>query len=565
MNPQPAQQPPYERLKTFLKAADYDAALAMVSKADSRTLIQAPDDLSVLRFRCMASDVWDYGGKYGEAKAVLGEGNTNVGLLAERELKNVHDIHDIRAERQYLAKQQCWAILLWGMTYYRQGDFDSALTKFEMARKVAEVLHNSPKFRSVGTLARAWYCVGLVHREQRESKQSRAAFREALNFTHRGIQEREAAGHSTTSFEFNLARCAGLGLGWIAYNEASLTEADAMLVMARRMMKPAKARLIGAYLDTLQAMIMMSGSALPLVIKDALRILDGAYKTFAPAGSLEHEHYALRCRNEIALTHLRLACARESVRRSSLDVAKTALLDTIDDAKEPDTNDEIDREQHLNKASVHVDELKKAAKKLGPIGSRTFCAALITEARIMRERGEPQKALDLLSQDAADVDSKFIRVDACIGIGEAYVALGAYKPAIESFLKALKSCKGNRKDVAVCNLHLCRAYLLDNQPLPANERFKVWESMQDGVENAFIRSLASVARRELSLAIQDFRLTREDIERDGNHRKRLNELRQWLVTTASAIKGADTAAATHLGITSETLRLWRQGKFPRDH
>jgi tetratricopeptide (TPR) repeat protein len=520
---------PYQHLKSLLKEANYDEALSIISRADLRSFVHAPDELSRLRFRCMISDVLDYGGRYDDAEFVLMDGGHHIGKTAKKELQNARDINDLR--NAAVAKQQCWALLMWGMTYYRSFDFDSALEQFELARRVAAILDASAQIKAVGTLARTWYCIGLVHRENRESRRARAAFGEAIRLTGRGIEERRTEGKSAASFEFNMARCAGLGMGWIAYNEAKLKEAEAMLVISRGMMLPARAKLISAYLEMVQATITISASASAADLVRALDLLNNAHAVFAPEGSLQHTYYALRCKNEIAHAHLRLAWAWRS---------------------EPDRY-----EKHLLDAERAVAAVRSAAKPK-KVARRVYCRALVTEARIKRERGLPDEALALAEEAKREgADSKLMRVDACIAIGEAEFARGVYGGATAAFLEALEKCKENRKDSAVCHLHLCEAYLKQNQPAKAREHFNLWESMSTDIENAFIEELGRKVRAALLGTIQNFVRTKEDVERDGDHRKHLNAFRSWLAATALALEhDDDQSAARHLHLHERTIKEW---------
>jgi len=523
----------YQRLKRLLKDANYDEALAVVTRWDLRSIIRAaPEGLERLRFRCMISDVLDYGGLYPAAESILkDESGEHIGIAADQQLRI--NLRESYVRDEAVAKQQCWVLILWGMNHFRRCKFSDAMVRFELARQVAAYLFERAKnVRSIGTLARAWYCIGLVYREERRPGEARKAFRTALELAGKGITMRTERNESTASFDFNMARCAGLGMGWVAYNEANLTEAASALALARRMLIPAKARLIGAYLDTVQARLMMSEAKEPKRIEEALQILETAHSTLAPPNSLGHTHYALLCQNAIALAHLRLARACKP-------------------------GEEEQRLRHLNKALENATMVKAAAKS--PETERqNYCTALITESRIELDRGNPSNAL-ALANEAMDkgLGIEPIRIDACIGVGEAYVAAGAYGKAISFFLEALERGQHNRKDSAACHLHLCHAYLMDHQPAKAREHFTVWESAKAGIENAFISDLAEKVRKMLYHKFRAFRITRSEVERRGDNKYHLNKLRRWLAETALDLDHDDRARAAHrLGIEPRTLAEW---------
>lgn len=150
-------------------------------------------------------------------------------------MRSIHDLRD-----PAYAKQQCWALMLWGMTFYRAYDLDTAIRLFELARRVVTIIHDSGTVTSIGTLARCWYCIGLFHGEKR-TKEARAAFRQSIGLASKGIQDRRANRESPGSFDYNLARSYGLGIGWIEYNEALLPQAASALFMARRVMESIRA------------------------------------------------------------------------------------------------------------------------------------------------------------------------------------------------------------------------------------------------------------------------------------------------------------------------------------
>lgn len=529
-----AQAPAYQQLKRLLKEANYDAALSLVTSWDLRAIVSGvPGKLDRLRFRCMISDVQDYGGLYPQAASILQDDNAekkeHVEKTALHELRLALKENTVRDPA--LAKQQCWVLMVSGMTYYRRSDFGSALERFELARKAAELLHSVMKFKCNGTLARAWYCIGLVHREERRSHQAREAFREALRLAEKGIEEPKDTNQSTASFDFNMARAAGFGLAWIAYNEANLTEATAMLTMARRMMVPAKARLVAAYLDVIQASAMMSESAKHDRIYEALDLLRRAHSILAPEGRFSHTHHALRCQNEIALAFLRLA--------------RTC------------TDDPKKKEEHLYNAQTTVDTVKTIAKLL-KTELKTYCTALVIDARIQRDRGHPDEALRLAEEAKRKGEGiESIQVDACIGIGEAHRSLGAYTNAISAFDEALKSGKDNRKDAAACHLQLCLTYLLAGQTAQAKEEFNLWEPMKAGLENAFLSNFENSVSKILFDKFQNFMLTRDAVLRNGNFRIHLNCVRRWLAQTALALENDDyNQAARRLCMSVRRLKQW---------
>jgi len=529
MAPEPQVFPPYARLNEFLKEANYDAALALVDSWDLRAIVKAPSDpLHRLRFVCMISDVLDYGGRYSEAERNIHE----VGTNAEQRLFAIRSGNDI-IDPPY-QKQECWALMMWGMSFYRSFDYKRAGKLFYRAKDVVQMIHSSRVISCIGTLARAWYCIGLVEREKHEYRAARTAFRHSIEFAGKGIEHRKDE-KATVSFDFHMARCNGLGVGWIAYNEAQLTEATGALVVARSRMMSKRAKFISAYIDLVQASIIMSESTSLDRIDEAIGLLNSAHDRFAPAHGIQHTPYTLRAENEVALAFLRRA------RRAPSD----------------------EREDNLREAERYLERVKTVARPL-KTETKAHCTALITEARICRERGNYPKSLTVAEHaKALGGHMRFTLIDASIAIGEAAFYLGSYPAAIDAFEQALDEGKASRKVAAVCYLHLCRAYLANNQPSNAMENFKLWEVTESSLENAFITDLAATVRKSLSHTFQDFVRTKNDLK-PGCRRTIFADLRMWLAETALALENDDPdRAAKRLGMTVANLRLWLKGGAER--
>lgn len=184
-----------------------------------------------------------------------------------------------------------------------------------------------------------------------------------------------------------------------------------------------------------------------------------------------------------------------------------------------------------------------------------YCTALITQARIFRERDKPDEALALAEEaKGAAGDSKFTLIDACISKGEAAFALGKYQTAIDEFQQALEIGGGSRKVVAVSHLHLCRSYLASNQPSSATVHFKLWQATGAGIENSFLMALATKVQKSLAQAFPDFKLSKNDVRTATEH---LNCLRRWLAETAVALdNGDEDGAAKRLDVSKAALKGW---------
>jgi tetratricopeptide (TPR) repeat protein len=508
-----------EQLQDLLKEARYDKALEVVLTWDRDRVLTGHRGTEKTRLACMLSDVLDYGGLYAEAHEVI----RTFGEQARR-LSSIKSAKEIFEPAD--TKQECWALMMAGMSFYRMANREGniqAMENFELARHVLQMIKDLG-ISVTGSLSRAWYCIALVHRQRKEYEQAKAAFTTSAESAELGIEERLKSGHSTTSFDYHLARCSGLGTGYIAYDEASLDEAKTALRLARRMVFDKDARFIRAYIEVVHASVIRSGhSNEPVRINQAIEILKSAHETLAPAEGFHHRPYAVRASVELALAYLSRA------QKSADDTKKADLL--------------------LAENSLRVaqtDEIKLR-------DPRTYCYALIIASRIQRERGDKEGALQLARDcEKASGGIPFSHIDACITLGEAYYFREEYGAAADAFYRVLGLGRSSRKVTAICHLHLSRTYLGDGQPSKALEHFEQWKLVKAGLQNAFIADFASKISERLDPLSGDFHIPRDGtLVRDYW----VTRLHYWLATTALRIaKNHHGHAATLLAVAENTFR-----------
>lgn len=506
--------------------ANYDDALTWVlSRNRAVDYLSLNDPTLRLRIACMSADVYDYGGLYSKAEvAISKEGERSFGRLCS--IDNQFDLDPAELEH---TKQECWATMMWGMVLYRKApaDYLEPWKRFDVARRVLTLL--KLKLPCIGSLARAWYCIGLIHRQRKEYRDAKKAFGACVDLTGIGIKARQERGESTTAYDYNLARCYGLGLAWIAYDEANLADAQNSLVVANRLLDGKPVRFIQAYVKVIYAAAIMAGSLELAVIDRGIEALKEAYETLAPTKGQGHDAYALRAANELAQAYVRRA--RIQGRNANLDVAEHYLELVIPENGSP---------------SAFLD-------------SRTHAAALIIKSRILRGRGNHRDALSA-AHNGMDVAGKltFSLIDCYIAKGEALHALGEYPSAIAEFNEALVIGHNSRKITAVCRLHLAKAYLASHQPAKALDNFSHWERIEPDIENAFIRDIARQIGAALELKRGDFHISKDT---DLDPKKLLWELRKWMAETAMVrVQDERPRAAKILDIGVPVLNQWLRGQ-----
>ena len=514
-------------LRELLRNANYDDALALVRSSNTSALVNAADETDRLRQQCMVADVLDYGGSYDRAKQTIQDAGKRAKESLLKEGRTPADLF----EPAYM-KQQCWALMEWGMSLYRHATegYTEAEGCFGLAQKVLLMLDESKALPCTGSLARSWYCLGLVHRQRKNYHLARAAFGSCVRLAGIGVEQRKERNQSTAGYDFNLARCYGLGIGYIAYDEALLSEAKSALVIARRLLMDINARFIRAYVDVIHAAAVMSGSMDLDSVEQGITELKIAYDILAPpGGAVGHAAYALRATNELSQAYLRRA------RAVSPDEQETNLCVA---------------EDHLRKVGWPFDPATTKA-----IEPRTKANALIIESRILRARGKHQAARDEARKAKGSAGAlTFSRIDACITIGEAAYDLGEYRESIEAFEEALVLGRNSHRITAVCHLHLSRTYLKDGKPSKAADHFSKWKVLEPDIENAFITALSNRVH-EMLRPEGDFHISHAVL--DLNAKTHVYELHHWLAVNAMRRAGDDyLLAGALLGVAKETVRLW---------
>ena len=291
-------------LDNFLKEANFDEALALYKKRDHMQLVQYPiETRAMLRARCLVCEVLDYAGLYKQSGDVIND----VGITAQRELKREQEANNIISNSIPLLKQQCWACLHLGMFYYRSHNLKQAQECFQLSKSVLTMVHRThPSYMS---LARAHYCLGLVARNDHKYDIAREHFSRSVEIASEGLGHL-SEGRSSSALQYDIGKCLGLGMGWVAYTRASLSDALAHVVAARLLLKDKKIRFIHSYIDVIHACTLMSSHADEIIpLKEAISILEKAFKVLGGKEALSndggHGVYALRAAGELALAHLR--------------------------------------------------------------------------------------------------------------------------------------------------------------------------------------------------------------------------------------------------------------------
>ena len=408
---------------------------------------------------------------------------------------------------------------------------------------------NSDNYPCHGTLSRVFYGIGLIYRQRYEYSKARAMFRRSIDHSRQVAQSSKStgAGKGKALLEYRIAKCLGLGLGWVCYTDGSLDLAATLINEARMLLADKKAAMIKAYVDVVQAQVLVSESGDQLhCLTQAIETLKEAYGIFKC-----HPAYRARAAYELALTSLRLSALTP----------------------------EPERDTHCQNARGYINEVIEYAKRNQDReeDKRWTANALIAESRLYRALGRfpdaMKSAREVLGRSK---DDRFVRIDALIELGQALMGSARdkqddeqagkdYRSALGCFEEALIEACENPKGQAVCHLHSARCYLRLRDGHMALEHVDKWRALRARVTNAFVHHLAKEVERELEEFKLPFTISwprnASEIPDVGDEETRL---RGWITEVALNLTGGTTDNAVKLikkskkQISKATFFGWRK-------
>jgi tetratricopeptide (TPR) repeat protein len=540
-----------EPLQHRLNTADFDNAVAYADRhrLDSNLHRLPLDNEETLRACSLIAEVRDYAGQYPEAQDAIKQ----VGLRAFSQLKDFLRESSSAYYANNYQKEQSWACLHWGMHHYRLHNYEYALDAFTVAERSLRRIHK--QLACPGSLARALYCLGLVAREEHRYNEARTLFSSSVEMAGQQLRTLTLDDPRRKAVLYNIGKCLGLGMAYVAFAQSAHSEANTHIVAARLLLEGRNVSFIHAYVDFLHAATQLSahGDSIGDVSQSMEQVKAAYQKLGGDEAILQsntigrsrngHTAYALRAANELASAHLRHL--RLSKRLNNLSAAQADFEQAI---------------AYLN--------LVRSCETTRTIEKRTYCNAWILESRAYRENShgeepsaETRAAIETAIEQAASVGSglDFSRIDSHIAAGEAHYFLKNFKQAIDAFnaARAERRAATNPKIIAVCELHLARCHLAAGEAGKALDCFASWEGAGSyGLENSFIRELSTEVRQRLEKANEPFKVDPND---DLNANQQVRRFHHWLAK-AALIRCSDDrkAAAKQLGKSQRTLKDWEK-------
>ncbi|PWU05845.1 MAG: hypothetical protein C5B51_13685 [Terriglobia bacterium] len=534
------------------RVEDLEACLNEYKNLENLTI---DDQLNYYDGISISAEIYDYHGKFKEAFRVV----QAEGAKVDAELDTLPRADEDRT----ITNVRIRLFLAYCQTFYRSHRYLEARGKAERCKDLVDQLlkrSDDPDATVMdhddsveGTAARTYYFLGQVYRQLSEYERSRVAYVQATELLHDDLKRKYdrfkakedglsgAIGSATTEqqktifknrlraqrdhfieerdyISRNLALClAPRGLAWLAYITGHLKHARPLIIQVITLLYSTGDWVNKAYAELLWGMVKraLAGSDVPK-LEAAKKILEGAYNELQ-----DHPLYRARAAHELALACFYLRRDRE---------CEEYLNEVLQIVRSPHTTDV----RWQCKALVIWSRLQRRR--------RDFAAAERTAAHVL---STAQKAHQVLCE-----------IDAFIARGEARLELGKYQKAKEDFRRALRKAKSsdNAQTTAVCNLHLARVYLSENNLRKAEDHFGQWQQLKRLIENQTVHAMANSVQTDIEARKNDFVITSGAA--NLNFDQHVKTLREFLVKEARRRYSSNDKVAENLGISRQTLYNW---------
>ena len=497
----------------------------------------AGDALTRLKIYAMSAEIYDYFGKYAEAREKIEED----GILSEKDLRaevekdgnlserTLPDNPKEKEEERALLKQKVWILIHWSMTFYRGHNYKRARELLLLGNEALNKRIITDSDPCAFTQSRIYYSLGLIQRQVYDYKSARQWFTKSIEMAWESFVRKTKNVPMTDPIYkrtkiltgFYVAKSLALGLAWTYYTEGALQLASSLVGTARLLLVDTNEVVIRSYIEILSASIVAAQGKR----QEAIDILERAYLALKEH---DHEAYRIRAANELAVAYV-----HEFVREGTL------------------TN--------RTKAREYINQVKKFSD------IRWESNALITESRLFRAMGNFKSAEDSAKKALSlGGEQRFVKIDALIARGEARLALNKIDEACKDFTDALMNGSDNRKVQVVCHLHLARAYLLkDDHSLALRHRTEAARDIAN-VDNAFVRNLAETVESMITQSTgADFFIPFSAAELNPWELEK--RLHIFLAKWAKHKAGSENEPWKVLGISKQTFYNWKpNGELSRE-
>lgn len=489
-----------------------------------------PQLVAALKLRSLAAEVLDYVGAFQKARSLV----QDTTEFCETELQDIDNWENSRINdtRQRL-HQEIWLLLHAGLSEYRIGSYDRALTIFDRCNVAIDFIAppgaTDPRW---ATKARIAYSLGLVSREKHELEEALGHFTKSTEFAYRSLNHHAPAQTDGVSWLTSIAIARSLGMGLASvHDNAGRTDLAMPLLLASKAMLPPDEILISTHLDLQRFNIRRS------TILDASQmgeVIDGLRECHATFSAENHPLYRARAAYSLIRAYLH---------RSSLGPAQSA-------------------EKSLKQCEDLFSDLDESRS-----GDRRFhLSRLAVESWMERQRGteanyrRAEQIADRGFREASRTHHPYVFMELCLARGKARERLGNLRGAAEDYLNALDAaCAANNlRQRAIFLLHLSRIYWqLEDRQLAAKYRDDYMELRNIArIRTADVVRLEKTVDQLFERQDGDFHIgMREDI---SDPKQKFDELKGFLVRWAKKDGATDKVAAERLRIERGALIQWRQ-------
>jgi tetratricopeptide (TPR) repeat protein len=522
-------------ISSYLASGNIQAARQMAQTLSPRDLPNGSDPsdpqlVAALKLRSLAAEVLDYVGAFQKARNLLED---TMGFC-EIELQDIDNWERSRIDdSRHRLHQEIWLLLHAGLSEYRIGSYDRALSIFDRCNVAIEfVAPPGAAHPRWATKARIAYSLGLVSREKHELEEALSHFTRSTEFAYRSLNHHAPAQTDGVSWLTSIAIARSLGMGLASvHDNAGRTDLAMPLLLASKAMLPSDEILISTHLDLQRFNIRRS------TILDASQmseVIDGLRECHATFCSENHALYRARAA---------YCLIRAYLHRSSLGTAQSVaeLIKQCEELfRDLDVSRSGDRRFHLSRLAVRSWMERQRGTE-----------ANYREAEQIAERG---------LKEASRTHHPYVFMELCLARGKARERLSNLRGAAEDYRSALDAaCAANNlRQRAIFLLHLSRIYWqLGNKQLAAKHHDNYLELRDIArIRTADVVRLEKTVDQLFERRDGDFYIgMREDIPDPD---QKFAELRGFLVRWAKQDGATDKAAADRLGKGRGTFAEWKR-------
>lgn len=514
-------------------------------------------DEVLLELHSIASATLDNLGRYEEARKFVSRWASDTEWEVSSFLRspNRESGDDIPVEQRALLSAQSLLLQRCGVAEYRACRYDHARGYLKSALELSEwLISRMPKDSApnlllppAGLVATNAYWLGCVELYQNRFFKAEEKFVMGLSVLTKAVQSRESASSQRITEEEAANRLASkqlavyvtarllLGLGLLNFHRGRLTDAKSNLLTANMLL----------YRDSSDQLRLLR-SRLLLLSVDRINARDEATLK-------EIEKSVQELANEFQrLGHLRYFCRAQWT-------LGLVLVDLANLCVQP--------EQAAERAGYLSDALQIAERDRLASDSVTDQLQMdILKLRILRKLDQTTEAIkwgEFVIDRRTTKDQVFLHVESLMALAhvyyrnyELYADLNSLTSARSLVLKAQEEAtvEGNYRAQALCTLHLARIADKMGDHLQALHLFGEWRHIEQLVEHDWIKYFAFKVKSE----IESSNSVTFTIESESDLYKQLNrKLRQFLINNFANEKN-DSAAATKIGVSRQTLAEWRK-------